>query len=483
MRKVLFACSEVYPLIKTGGLADIAGSLPAVLCSMKQDVRIILPAYPSVWKHLGKTRCMARIHLPQGEARIILATIPDTLVKIWLVDFPPYFDRPGNPYTDRNANPWPDNAERFAFFCRIIVEIAMQRTRLKWKPDIVHCHDWQTGLVPALLTLEKSPPPTVFTIHNLAYQGLFPYETFVSLNLPDHFWSYKKLEFHGQLSFIKGGLVFANQITTVSPTYATEIQTQEFGYGLQGLLQYRSDKLTGILNGIDVDTWNPETDMLIVEQYSARNRGKKKSNKRALQKLFGLPMKDDVALLGLIGRMVYQKGIDIILKSMDDLVKKSLQLIILGTGQPEYEQALTSFAETCPQQVAVNIGYNEKLAHQIEAGADIFLMPSRFEPCGLNQIYSLRYGTLPIVRHVGGLADTVIDATERNISSSTANGFVFRGEQPEDLLQTVDRALELYTDESLWKRLQFTGMLHDYSWGRSAEKYIQLYNSTETERH
>ncbi|NOY67153.1 MAG: glycogen synthase GlgA [Gammaproteobacteria bacterium] len=478
MRKILFASSEVFPLIKTGGLADVAGSLPPALCDLKQDVRLILPAFPDAIKAMAKTRCMARINMPQGEVKVLMGNLPGTQVKVWLVDYPPFFDRQGNPYTGPDNKPWHDNADRFALFCRIIVEIAMKRTSLKWRPDIVHCHDWQTGLVPALLSLEKNAPSTIFTIHNMAYQGLFPYSTFLALGLPQKLWSFKALEFHDQLSFIKGGLVFADQVTTVSPTYAKEIQTAEFAYGLEGLLQYRADNLSGILNGIDMDSWNPESDAYIAEQYSVRKVDAKKSNKKSLQDKFGLPEDPDIPLLGIVGRLVYQKGIDIVLQAIHELMKIPVQLIVLGSGEQEYEQALQKFFNQYPDNMGVYAGYNEELAHQIEAGVDIFLMPSRFEPCGLNQLYSLRYGTLPIVRPVGGLADTIVDATEQNLEAGTANGFVFTGDQGWDLVEAVQRALVLFSDKLRWKKLQLTAMWRDYSWDNSAQEYVRLYALT-----
>jgi starch synthase len=476
MRKVLFASSEVFPLVKTGGLADVAGSLPGAMCALRQDVRIILPAYTEVLDSVERTRCMARLDMPQGEVRILMGDLPGSSVKVWLVDYPPFFARTGNPYMGPDDKPWPDNAERFHLFCRVIVEIAMKRTRLKWKPDIIHCNDWQTGLVPVLLSQEeKQAPPTVFTIHNMAYQGLFPHSSFVALGLHDSLWSHDALEFHGQLSFIKGGLVYADRITTVSPTYAKEIQTPEFGYGLEGLLSHRSDYLTGILNGIDTDIWNTETDPYITEPYSVRHVEYKQLNKKALQQRFNLP-KSNVPLAGFIGRLVYQKGIDIILQAIDKLMQLPLQLVFLGSGEQKYQQLLLHYAEQYPNRIAVSIGYDEALAHQIEAGADLFLMPSRFEPCGLNQMYSLHYGTLPVVRNVGGLADTVVNSSPTALASGDANGFVFSGEQPRDLVQTMTYALQLYKDELSWKRLQITGMWRDFSWDHSAREYVQLYD-------
>ncbi len=475
LRKVLFASSEVFPLVKTGGLADVAGSLPRALCALRQDVRIILPAYPEVIDNMGPTRCMARLDMPQGKVRILMGDLPGSSVKVWLVDFPALFTRAGNPYMGPDGQPWSDNAARFDLFCRVIVEIAMRRTSLKWKPDIIHCNDWQTGLVPALLSLEEQAPPTVFTIHNMAYQGLFPHANFVELDLPDSLWSHDGLEFHGQLSFIKGGLVYADKITTVSPTYAKEIQTQEFGYGLEGLLQHRSASLSGIVNGIDTDVWNTETDPLILEPYSVRNVEYKQLNKKALQQSSAL-RKDDVALAGFIGRLVYQKGIDIILEAIDDIMQLPIQLIFLGSGEEDYQQALLRFAKKYPGRIAVTIGYNEAFAHRIEAGSDLFLMPSRFEPCGLNQMYSLHYGTLPVVRKVGGLADTVVNTDADTLANGEANGFVFSGDRPSDLVQTLGHALKYYNEDLVWKKLQITAMWRDFSWDHSAREYIQLYD-------
>jgi len=475
MRKVLFASSEVFPLIKTGGLADVAGSLPAALCALKEDVRIILPAYPAVMDNIGRVRCMARIELPQGEVRILMGDLPGSGVKVWLVDYPPFFDRPGNPYIGPDGSPWHDNADRFALFCKVIVEIAMKRTCLKWKPDIIHCNDWQTGLVPALLSLEEKAPATLFTIHNLAYQGLFPYSTFVALGLPETLWSHEALEFHDQLSFIKGGLVYADWITAVSPTYAREIQTPEFGYGLEGLLNHRAGQLSGILNGIDTASWDPENDPHIKAPYSVRQVDRKQLNKKALQQSFDLP-ESDAVLIGSVGRLVHQKGIDIVLHAMPALMQLPLQMVFLGTGEYEYEQSLLNFADKYPDKVAVKIGYAEDIAHQIEAGSDLFLMPSRFEPCGLNQMYSLHYGTLPVVRQVGGLADTVIHASADALAAGNANGFIINDDSDHDLVKTLMHALTLYEDKLVWKKLQITAMWRDFSWDHSAREYRDLYD-------
>jgi starch synthase len=497
MLKILFVASEAHPLVKTGGLGDIAGSLPAALQSLHADVRLLLPAYRDAMAVAGKLKTVARIFLPnlaQG-VRLLEGKLPGTRVKTWLVDFPPAFDRPGNPYLNAHGQPWHDNASRYTLFARVATQIALSQTGLKWQPDVVHCHDWQTGLVPALLAQEEKRPATIFTIHNLAYQGLFPHETFTALGLPSSLWSHDALEFHDSLSFIKGGLVFADRLTTVSPTYAREIQTPEFGCGLDGLLRFRAaqgsasvaggrmpgataESLTGILNGIDDKIWNPAGDTHIVKRYSAHRLSGKQANKPELQKAFGLPHDPRVPLIGIVGRMVQQKGIDLVLKTIPELMKRSVQMVMLGTGDADYENQLRAQAARFPAQLSVRIGYDEDLAHLVEAGADMFLMPSRFEPCGLNQLYSLRYGTLPIVRRIGGLADTVVDATPENLSAGTATGIVFEQANADELIHAVERALTLYQDKPLWRKTILTGMRQDFGWHHSATEYLHMYEQT-----
>ena len=474
---ILFASSEVHPLVKTGGLADVSGSLPRALKSAKQEIRVIMPAYPAAISRADKLRLETDIVLPGARTpvRLLQGWLPHTRVRLYLVDSPEHFDRPGGPYLDENGKEWPDNGARFALFARAITAVAMNRAGVGWQPDLVHCNDWQTGLVPALLSCKAQRPATLFTIHNLAYQGLFDQETFKALKLPTDWWSLDRLEFHQQLSFIKGGLVYSDWINTVSPTYAREIRTKAFGCGLEGLLQHRQERLSGILNGVDYQVWNPGKDKLLTQTYTARSLEHKRENKLALQKAFGLPERVGFPLLGHVGRLVEQKGLDLVIKVIPQLLKRRLQLVVLGTGQPELEKGLRQAAQQYPDQIAVRIDYDEELAHLLEAGSDIFLMPSRFEPCGLNQIYSLRYGTPPIVRNTGGLADTVTDASERNIGLGTATGFVFDNMDAESLLGAIDRALGCYTRPDVWTTLQTTGMAQDFSWSRSAEEYIRLY--------
>lgn len=475
MKKILFVTSEAHPLIKTGGLADVSGSLPKALAELGEDVRIIMPNYQSI-KTNEDIRYLSTVHVNNYAVNILETRLPDANVIVWLVDCPEYFNYPGNPYVDEHGKPWANNAERFALFCRVTVEVAMNRSWLDWKPDIVHCNDWQSGLVPALLSLEYSRPATVFTIHNMAYQGIFPSSTYLSLNLPGQLWNPNGIEYHHMLSFLKGGLVYSDRITTVSPTYAKEIQTPEFGYGLEGLLSYRKDFLSGIINGIDTDHWNPETDANISQTYTDTTLDQKVINKTALQEKVSLPVDPKIPVFGLISRLVEQKGIDLILDCLPEMLEQPIQFVLLGSGNKGFEQRLHNFAESHPDKIAISIGYDETLAHMIEAGADIFLMPSRFEPCGLNQIYSQRYGTIPIVRRTGGLADTVVDATLETLNNNKATGLVFNEATPGTLMEAIKRSLILYSHKATWRQLQLAGMKKDYSWSKSAKQYKTLYS-------
>ncbi len=475
MKKILFATSEAHPLIKTGGLADVAGSLPAALAELGQDIRIILPKYQAI-KLSEAPRIIASMRVNNADITLLETRLPDSSVPVWLVDYPEFFAFPGNPYLDASGKPWANIAERFALFCRVVVEVAMNRAQLDWQPDLVHCNDWQTGLIPALLSLEPTHPASVFTIHNMAYQGLFDSNTFASLNLPGQLWQPTALEYHGMLSFIKGGLAFADRITTVSPTYAQEIQTAEFGYGLEGLLQYRQERLSGIINGIDTDIWNPATDTCLTQPYSISKLADKQLNKAALQQTLGLAVDEKQPLFGLIGRLVEQKGIDMVLDCLPQMAELPLQFVLLGSGEKHFEQQLQTLAAQYPEKIAIRLGYDEALAHQIEAGADVFLMPSRFEPCGLNQMYSQRYGTLPIVRRTGGLADTVTDALPDTISNGTASGIVFDDANASALMEAIKRTLFLYDNKTAWKKIQRNAMTKDFSWQNSAQQYLALYD-------
>ena len=476
-KKILFATSEVYPLIKTGGLADVTGSLPRALTKLGYDVKIILPAYASVLEKAAAVgmKQIAQLNVDGNPVNIKQTRLPGSRVTVWLVDIPEFSERTGNPYCGPDGNDWPDNHLRFYIFSKTIEIIALNQANLDWQPDVVHCNDWQTGLVPALLSLHADHLATVFTIHNLAYRGLFSHQAFTELNLPPAFWHHERLEFYGQVSFMKGGIAFADYLTTVSPSYAREIQKPEFGYGLDGLLRYRSDSLTGILNGIDTDEWNPATDPHLKATYNRRTLGNKCKNKEALQERMGLEINQHVPLLGFIGRLVDQKGIDLILSQVNRLLSAGYQFVILGSGFPHYEQTLRNIAEQNPKTFAVHIGYDEALAHQIEAGSDIFLMPSLFEPCGLNQMYSLRYGTLPVVHAVGGLRDTVFELPFDKIDS-LANGFVFNQAEGNELFAAIERATAAFRQENIWKKLQLNAMTQDFSWEQSAKHYAEIYS-------
>jgi starch synthase len=474
MKKILFVTSEAHPLIKTGGLADVSGSLPKALAELGVDVRLIMPNYRAI-KTTEEIYYKSTVRVNNTDVNILETRLPGTQVIVWLVDYPEFFDFPGNPYVDEQGNAWANTAERFALFCRIAVEVAMNRSYLEWTPDIIHCNDWQSGLVPALLSLEASRPATVFTIHNMAYQGIFPKTTEASLNLPKSLWNPDGIEFNDMLSFIKGGLAYADRITTVSPTYAQEIQTADFGYGLEGLLSHRNDVLTGIINGIDANQWDPETDAYISERYNISTLNKKQLNKTALQNKHSLPVDNSIPVIALVSRLVEQKGIDLVLECLPEMLTLPLQFFLLGNGNKSFEQQLSLFAETYPDKIAITIGYDEALAHLLEAGADIFLMPSRFEPCGLNQLYSQRYATVPIVRKTGGLADTVVDTLPETLSKNTATGFVFNEATSGALMETIKRALIVYSQPKTWKQLQTTGMKKDYSWTKSAKEYMALY--------
>ncbi|MDJ0880449.1 MAG: glycogen synthase GlgA [Gammaproteobacteria bacterium] len=471
---ILFATSEVYPLVKTGGLADVSASLPRALLQLKQDIRIVLPAYQTVLEQAVAAKKVAECHHYGFDIDILQTLLPGTRVKVLMVDCPALFDRPGNPYLNAIGDEWQDNPLRFALFNQVVVDIALNRLVYDWSVDLVHCNDWQTGLTPALLSLFEHRPATLFSIHNLAYQGIYAKQAFFDLGLPEYLWSMHGLEFHDLFSFIKGGLNFADRISTVSPSYAEEIQTAEYGYGLEDLLHHRKADLSGILNGIDTEVWNPGTDKLITHQYNRRSLAKKSENKRALQQRLDLPVDAHIPVFGLISRLVEQKGIDLILAALAEIIKRPLQLVFLGSGQSHYEQQLMDWARIHPDKLAVFLGYDEALAHQIEAGSDFFLMPSLFEPCGLNQFYSLRYGTLPVVTAVGGLADSVIDYTGQS-GAASGNGFVLAEKTSDALMTTMERALAVYHQPQIWQRLQLNAMAQDHSWKSSAKEYLQLY--------
>jgi starch synthase len=479
--QVLFAASEAYPLVKTGGLADVACYLSKALAEQGADARIVLPAYGAVLEQVTDALTLARLSVEGATSpvRLLQTMLPGTGVPVYLVDCPALYARPGNPYVQPDGTDWADNAARFALFSRVIALIATRRAGLDWAPEIVHCNDWHTGLAPALLASEPARPATVFVIHNLAFRGLFPAGTFPALALPARLWGADGLEFYGQLSFIKGGLVFADRLVAVSPGFARDILTPAGGHGMDGLLRARAGVLSGILNGVDYRVWDPRRDPFIASHYWLDALEGKRADKRALQQELGLFPSDGALLFGFIGRLADQKGVDLILAIVDDLMAHGdVQLALLGSGERFYEQELRRAAGRWHGRVGARIGYDEGLAHRLEAGVDCFLMPSREEPCGLNQLYSLRYGTVPIVRATGGLADTVIDA-----DSPGATGFVFREAIPHAVYAACTRAREVFVrTPERWHALMQGGMRQDFGWERSARAYLDLYRSLIRER-
>ena len=478
--KILFISSEGLPYSKTGGLADVVEALPRALQASGHEVAVLLPRYhgnkiTSTLVSSVSTQLGDKMRFPAiGEGTPVMG------VRYFFVDDPAFFDR-AHLYGDK-AGDYPDNAERFAEFSRVAIEF----TKRVWLPDVIHCHDWQSAMVPLLLrTQHANDPvvrslPVVLTIHNLGYQGLFPQTAMKNIGLPDTLFTMDALEFYGKVNFLKGGLIFADYLTTVSRRYAKEIQTPEYGWGLEGVIRNRADRLVGILNGVDYGVWSPEADTLIAQKYSINSLEGKKACKKDLLAYFRLPQENlDIPLIGIVSRFVDQKGFDLIAQVAEELMDENLALVALGTGQPEYEKLFKGLAEKYSARVGVKIGYDNTLAHKIEAGADMFLMPSRYEPCGLNQIYSLRYGTVPVVRATGGLDDTI-----QSFASKTHQGTGFKFEEYDGaaLLGCVRAALKAYRDPKVWHAIQANGMAKDFSWKASAAAYVTLYEAAKRAR-
>lgn len=471
--RVLYCVSEAVPFVKTGGLADVGGALPLALAEQGCDVRLVLPRYRSI--PLGGLRRAGSVTVVVGgeavSGTVFEASLEGPPVPVWLVDGPRWFDREG--LYGEGGRDYPDNLTRFTFFCRAVLAWLGQQS---WQPDVLHCNDWQTALIPVLVTAEGTRRiPTLLTIHNLAYQGLFPAEQYPMTGLPPSLFTPKGLEFWTKVNVLKGGLVFADVLNTVSEAYAREIQTAEYGAGLDGLLRDRHEDLFGILNGADYKAWDPANDPLITAVYTADDLTGKRRCKAHLQRTFNLPASQDAPLIGMVTRLADQKGLDLVMQVIEEVLRMGAQWVLLGTGDPKYHELFESLAARYPQQVGLRLGFDNPLAHQIEAGSDLFLMPSRYEPSGLNQLYSLRYGTVPVVRRTGGLADSIVDLTPQTLRGETANGFVFDEYTPQALLATLQRALKTFSDQSTWRRLQQAGMRADFSWARSARKYLELY--------
>lgn len=477
--RLLHVASEIYPLVKTGGLADVVGSLPPALVKRGLDTRLLLPGLPGILDGMVGLKPVIRIGPAFGAAVVTLSIgrLPDSGLSAYVIDAPFLYRRGGNPYVGPDGNDWSDNHRRFALLGWIAAHIASGELDPDWRPDVVHAHDWHAGLVPVYMAQDPSlRTPTVFTIHNLAFRGIFPMDHHTDLGLPARRLTPHGIEFHGKISFMKAGLVFSTRITTVSPTYAREICTPEFGCGLEGVLRDRGTALSGILNGVDYDVWNPR-DPAIAKPYSADDIEGKRACRAALQAELGLAKQDDAPLFAVVSRLTSQKGMDLLLAALPDLLKEGAQLAVLGSGDGDLEAGFRYAASVNPERVAVHIGYDEEMSHRFMAGADVLLVPSRFEPCGLTQLYALRYGTLPLVRRVGGLADTVVDATPDNIQSDRATGFVFDDASRYAMGARLRDACALYQHGETWARIQRRGMAQDFSWDDSAAHYENLYRS------
>ena len=472
---ILFVTSEMAPWVKTGGLGDVAAALPAALHRARHDVRVLIPAYPALLKAFPDAQQVAELPslAPALPPARLLAAEADGL-PLLLLDCPALFDRPGNPYLDASGLDWADNGIRFGLLSRVAARLGQPASPLGWQPDVVNLNDWQSALAPAWLHYEGGAA-SVVTVHNIAFQGNFAPDLLPAIGLPPHAWRFDGVEYHGQLSFLKAGLQLATLISTVSPTYAGEIQDEAFGYGLAPLLRHRAGALRGILNGVDTALWNPAADPTLAAPYAANRLAAKRQNKRALQLEMGLNETDDRPLFGIISRLTEQKGLDLVLTLGEGITHLPAQLAILGSGDKAMEAGFSELAQRFPGQIAVKLGFDEALAHRIEAGADCFLMPSRFEPCGLNQMYSLRYGTPPIVRATGGLADTVIDVNNETLADKTANGFVIADATPHELWLALERATRCWHDRKQWQRIQQNGMRRDFSWEHAAHDYVTLY--------
>jgi starch synthase len=481
--RVLFATSEAHPLIKTGGLADVSGALPKALSQINKgnvDVKILIPGYITVLARIRQAESIATIGVFGHTCKLLLGKMPDSGLDVIIIQNAALYERTGGPYCDEHGVDWPDNALRFAVLSRIASMLCSKNNPIKnWQPDLIHCNDWQTALAPAYMKLvDKSDTKSILSLHNMAFQGCFDASWVSKLELPSAGFQMNGFEYHGQLSFLKAGIFYSDQLSTVSPTYAEEIQTETFGFGLQGLLKMRSNDLTGILNGIDTEDWNPATDKHLSKNYSNTHIVGKSAVKRTLQNVLGLQIDADAPLLGIVSRLTYQKGLDLLPEIMPKLIAQGCQFAILGSGDKALESSFKKLAALHPKQVAVNTGYNEQLSHSIMAGADIFIMPSRFEPCGLNQLYGLAYGTPPLVSNTGGLADSVCDTNDLTLKDNTATGFVVKNVSQASLLGTILRAINYWKDKKTWRQIQSNGMKRNVGWDSSAIKYLDLYEKT-----
>ena len=483
--RVLHVAAEIFPLVKTGGLADVLGALPQALIGQGADVRLLLPGLPAIADAVLHQKTVCQIGPAFGAARVSLrlGRMPYSHVPVYVLDAPYLYRREGSPYQDNAGHEWPDNVQRFALLGWVAAQLAAGELDTEWLPELLHVHDWHAAMACAYVAAH--PPTrtaTVFTVHNLAYQGLFPSGDFNLLGLPSRFMASTGLEFHGQLSFMKAGLKFAQRVTTVSPTYAREIATPEFGFGLDGVVRGRGTDVSGVLNGVDGTVWDPTADSSLAQPYSAREPAGKADCKAALQRELGLKVQANAMLFGVVSRLTSQKGLDLMLAALPGLLKRGGQFVLQGAGEPVLEAAFLAAAKAQPSQAAVRIGYDEAFAHRLIAGSDAIVVPSRFEPCGLTQLYGLRYGTLPVVRRVGGLADTVVDADAEALASGRATGFVFDAATPGALDAALQRAAAAYARKPLWHGLMQQAMAQDFSWQGAAVQYMALYKSSQTGR-
>ena len=476
--KILHVCSEMYPLLKTGGLADVMGALPHALQAAGEDARVLMPCYPAVARAIGHSSIVCVRETFAGTITLRHTNYHGT--NLYLLDAPQLYAREGNPYHDPHYADYTDNYKRFALLGFIAAQLAEGLDDWWGRADILHAHDWQAGLACAYLKHWHSPVKSVFTIHNIAYPGRFQAHHLAEIGLPWSMYATDGLEFYGEISYLKAGLYYADAITTVSPTYAREITQAESGYGLHGLLTTRSaqGRVHGILNGVDTLVWDPASDANIAQNYTiSTQKTGKAANKKALQSAFGLPQDPNALLMVMITRFTPQKGADLVLAVADELAQQPVQLCILGSGEPSLQQAFQEAAARHPGKIGVRIGYDEALSHQMIAGGDVILVPSRFEPCGLTQLYGLKYGTLPLVRHTGGLADTVIDSRPDTIASRTATGFVFANADTESMGDACLRALTLWQQPQSWQALRENAMRQDFGWSRAAAAYQKLYQT------
>ncbi len=474
MIEVLSVASEIYPLIKTGGLADVTGALPGALAPLGVSMRTLVPGYPAVISKLEAARVVAEMpDYFDGTARLLAGRASG--LDLIVLDAPHLYDRPGSPYLDASGKDWVDNWKRFAALSFAAYELGRGMVE-GYRPQILHAHDWQAGLVPAYVAFNApTRVKTVLTVHNLAFQGVFGWDVFAQLRLDFRAAQEGAIEYFGSISYLKAGLQVADALTTVSPTYAHEIRTGAYGMGLEGLLQSRSDVLHGILNGIDIGAWDPQNDPALAEAYGSSSTDKRAQNRAKLLERFGIENSPG-PVFSVVSRLTWQKGMDMLVECVDALVALGGKLVVLGSGDPALETALKGAAARHPGKVAIIVGYSEELSHLVQGGADVMMVPSRFEPCGLTQLYGLRYGCVPLVSRVGGLADTVIDANEAAVDAGVATGVVFAPATTEALTEAIRRTVTLYGREKTWRKMQRRGMKSDVSWEASARKYADLYS-------